>query len=125
MYWVVCILTVLVIYITRWILAGMRISNPKDKYVFITGCDSGFGNLLAKRLDHQDVHVFAGVLTTRGAEGLHTACSSRLVTVPLDVSKEDSIYNARVTVENKLPQGKGVLIMESLKRFIYNTKQII
>lgn len=27
------------------------VSYLRDKYVFITGCDSGFGNLLARQLD--------------------------------------------------------------------------
>jgi len=33
---------------------------PKDKSVLITGCDTGFGLMLAKRLDQIGMHVFAG-----------------------------------------------------------------
>ena len=35
--------------------------NPKNKAVLITGCDSGFGFLLAKRLDQLGMIVFAGM----------------------------------------------------------------
>ena len=34
--------------------------NPRDKSVLITGCDTGFGLELAKRLDNIGMHVFAG-----------------------------------------------------------------
>ena len=35
-----------------------------DKAVLITGCDTGFGLLLAKQLDELGVHVFAGIPCT-------------------------------------------------------------
>ena len=35
--------------------------DPRDKYVLISGCDTGFGNGLAIELDKQGFNVLAGV----------------------------------------------------------------
>ncbi|EPB79951.1 hypothetical protein ANCCEY_01017 [Ancylostoma ceylanicum] len=40
--------------------------NYTGKYVFITGCDSGFGRLLALKLLKMGVNVFAGCYTEQG-----------------------------------------------------------
>lgn len=93
--------------VIKWLLESMHIGNYDDKYVFITGCDSGFGNLLAKKLDGMGLHVFAGCLTDSGAKDLKRACSARLVTVELNVTSEASIAKAAKEVENKLPENKG------------------
>lgn len=45
----------------------------------ITGCDTGFGNMLAKRLDKDGVKVFAGCLTESGAQKLKSETSDQLV----------------------------------------------
>ena len=39
--------------------------NPQGRAVFITGCDTGFGNDLARRLDELGFKVFAGCLIAR------------------------------------------------------------
>ncbi|KAF8766533.1 Corticosteroid 11-beta-dehydrogenase isozyme 2 like protein [Argiope bruennichi] len=39
---------------------------PHGRAVFITGCDTGFGNALAKRLDTKGFHVFATCLFPTG-----------------------------------------------------------
>ena len=93
--------------IIKWLLESLHIDNYGDKYVFITGCDSGFGNLLAKKLDGMGLHVFAGCLTDRGAKELKQACSARLETIELNVTSEDSIAKAAKEVEDKLPENKG------------------
>ena len=45
----------------------------------ITGCDSGFGNALVKKLDSIGMNVFAGCLDKDGvgAIGLKNSCSDR------------------------------------------------
>ncbi|PIO66540.1 hypothetical protein TELCIR_11746, partial [Teladorsagia circumcincta] len=40
----------------------------RGKYVFITGCDSGFGRLLALKLLKMGVNVFAGCYTENRAQ---------------------------------------------------------
>ena len=93
--------------VIKWVLESMHVDNYADKYVFITGCDSGFGNLLAKKLDRLGFHVFAGCLTESGAKDLKQACSERLVTTELNVTSEDSIVKAAKEVKDKLPGNTG------------------
>ena len=68
-----------------------KISN---RYVFISGFDSGFGNELAKILDRQGVPEIAGCLTEKGSANLKSQTSSRLHVVPLDVISQTSIRNS-------------------------------
>lgn len=100
--------SVLVFWISRWFLRRLKIRHYGNKHVFITGCDTGFGNLLAKRLDKLGFRVFAGCLTEQGVKELKSTCSRQLVTIEIDVSKETSIANARKLVEQKLPKDKGL-----------------
>ncbi|XP_076410189.1 retinol dehydrogenase 16 [Peromyscus maniculatus bairdii] len=70
------------------------VSHLQDKHVFITGCDSGFGNLLARQLDRRGMRVLAACLTENGAEELRSKTSDRLETVILDVTKTESVVAA-------------------------------
>uniref|UniRef100_A0ABI0P3B4 Uncharacterized protein n=1 Tax=Bos taurus TaxID=9913 RepID=A0ABI0P3B4_BOVIN len=63
----------------------------EDKFVFITGCDSGFGNRLARQLDQRGLRVLAACLTEQGAEQLRNQTSDRLQTVILDVTKTENV----------------------------------
>ncbi|XP_021358919.1 17-beta-hydroxysteroid dehydrogenase type 6-like, partial [Mizuhopecten yessoensis] len=90
----------------RWFVRSLKIGGLSGRYVFITGCDTGFGNMLAKRLDSLGINVFAGCLTSRGQHDLDKATSERLVTIALDVTNEDSIRKAYAEVKNRLPEGK-------------------
>ncbi|XP_028607969.1 retinol dehydrogenase 16 [Grammomys surdaster] len=78
------------------------VSHLRDKYVFITGCDSGFGNLLARQLDRRSMRVLAACLTEEGAEQLRSKTSERLETVILDVTKSESIVTATQWVKERV-----------------------
>lgn len=84
------------------LLEKLSISNLSERYVLITGCDTGFGNLLAKKLDHLGLRVFACCLTKDGVEELHNQCSSKLVAIEMDVRKEESIRNCLRIVRQRL-----------------------
>ncbi|CAL8321674.1 unnamed protein product [Merluccius merluccius] len=71
-----------------------RLDDLHAKHVLITGCDSGFGNLLARQLDRKDVNVIAACLTDAGAAELAAASSRRLRTVVLNVTDGESIRRA-------------------------------
>lgn len=75
--------------------------------VFITGCDSGFGYLIAKRLDGYGIYVFAGCLTEAGENRLKKECSGRIKTVTLDVTKSESVRKAYDYVKSNIPEGTG------------------
>ncbi|XP_036026038.1 retinol dehydrogenase 7-like isoform X1 [Onychomys torridus] len=78
------------------------VSHLQDKHVFITGCDSGFGNLLARQLDRRGMRVLAACLTENGAEELRSKTSDRLETVILDVTKTESIVAATQWVKERV-----------------------
>ncbi|XP_053560951.1 short-chain dehydrogenase/reductase family 9C member 7-like [Bombina bombina] len=79
------------ILVYRWYRQSQILENISDKYVLITGCDSGFGNLAAKQLDCRGLKVLAACLTEKGAEELKKETSCRLQTVILDVTDSERV----------------------------------
>ena len=77
-------------------------SHLQEKFIFITGGDSGFGNLLARQLDLRGLRVLAACLTEKGAEQLRNQTSDRLQTVILDVTKTDSVAAATEWVKERV-----------------------
>ncbi|KAJ8883402.1 hypothetical protein PR048_015245 [Dryococelus australis] len=61
-----------------------------------SGCDTGFGNLCARRLDALGVTVFAGCLFPGGTDAadLSASSSSKLQIVPLDVTSDQQVDDA-------------------------------
>ena len=72
--------------------------RPKfqNLFIFDTGCDSGFGNALAIKLDGIGFKVYAGCLDVRGVgpQELKAKCSNRLNLIPLDITKSDQVSAA-------------------------------
>ena len=63
------------------------------------------------QLDISGVPVFAGCYTDDGAKSLKASASSRLHTVPLDVTKEESVQKAHRYVMDNLPKdGTGTYL---------------
>ncbi|NXC77847.1 RDH16 dehydrogenase, partial [Anhinga anhinga] len=86
----------------RWHRERQMEPGLSEKYVLITGCDSGFGNLLARQLDARGLRVLAACLTDTGAAQLRAATSSRLQTVLLDVTSSQSIAAAAAWVQERV-----------------------
>uniref|UniRef100_A0A0B6Z2G0 Uncharacterized protein n=1 Tax=Arion vulgaris TaxID=1028688 RepID=A0A0B6Z2G0_9EUPU len=102
-----------VIFITilliNWFYRSLKIAkNNIDLYVLITGCDTGFGNRCAQRLDKLGFHVFAACYTVAKAKELSESCSRNLVTIQLDVTDEYAVKETLKTVKKHLPEGKGI-----------------
>ncbi|KAG9468815.1 retinol dehydrogenase 7-like [Eleutherodactylus coqui] len=97
--WLLLLLVFGLIFLYRWYRQSLILNNLTDKYVLITGCDTGFGNLLAKQLDKRGMKVLATCLTSHGAENLKKETSSRLQTMILDItdSKNVSAVTERVS----------------------------
>ncbi|KAJ8786768.1 hypothetical protein J1605_023426 [Eschrichtius robustus] len=89
-------------YLLRWYREKQVVSHLQDKFVFITGCDLGFGNLLARQLDLRGLRVLAACLTEQGAQQLKGQTSDRLETVILDVTKTESIAAATEWVKERV-----------------------
>ncbi|XP_005094807.1 17-beta-hydroxysteroid dehydrogenase type 6-like [Aplysia californica] len=77
---------------------------PTFKSVLVTGCDRGFGFMLAKRLDEEGFKVFAGCLdaTGEGAKELQMDTSPKLELIQLDVTKEKEIEEAKAKIIDSL-----------------------
>lgn len=95
---------VLLFYVYRWIRELPRVSDRGSKYVYITGCDSGFGNLLARHLDKKGFRVIASCFTEKGEEDLKKACSSNMTTTHLDVRSKDSVEKVAAMIKAKVGQ---------------------
>ncbi|XP_066275400.1 retinol dehydrogenase 7-like [Branchiostoma lanceolatum] len=95
---IIAVLWVTYLVFTWWLEKG-RVSQLADKTVVITGCDTGFGNLLARRLDQLGLRVFAGCLTEAGVAELRQSCSERLQPIQMDVTSSDSVQAAFRVVE--------------------------
>lgn len=84
-------------------LRQLRLQDPQDTAVFITGCASGFGYSLALRLDHMGYTVFAGVrVLDHRAEKLKASASDRLHLIQCDVVDQKQIQEACDYVRNNL-----------------------
>ncbi|XP_074082449.1 retinol dehydrogenase 7-like [Macrotis lagotis] len=105
--WLYLVVLVCLYSVFCWHREKKVVQNLPEKYVFITGCDSGFGNLLAKQLDLQGLRVLASCLTEKGAEELKRNTSDRLETVILDVTKTESITAATQWVKDQVGE-KGL-----------------
>ncbi|KAF8372593.1 hypothetical protein PRIPAC_79022 [Pristionchus pacificus] len=93
---VFALLLVLYIVIQRF-TSGIDLDDLEKRAVFITGCDTGFGNLLALKCLGRGIPVFAGCLTEQGAEDLRTAAKNLpgyLDTVLVNVASTESVAAA-------------------------------
>ena len=81
------VLCVLGAFVAFWVLNKVLWSskvdstfpNGKARHVVITGCDSGFGRMLALRLHAQGFHVHAGCLLPKSAVELSQTYGPRYV----------------------------------------------
>uniref|UniRef100_A0A452GRR3 Retinol dehydrogenase 1 n=1 Tax=Gopherus agassizii TaxID=38772 RepID=A0A452GRR3_9SAUR len=98
------ILFLIICWLTR---DSLNVKDLNGKHVFITGCDSGFGNLLAKQLDQRGFHVIAACLTEKGSRELLACTSLSLKTVILNLTDSSSIANAVEFVKQET-DGEGL-----------------
>ncbi|XP_014809977.1 PREDICTED: dehydrogenase/reductase SDR family member 9 isoform X1 [Calidris pugnax] len=85
----------------------MKVTDLAGKYIFITGCDTGFGNMAAKIFDKKGFRVFASCLTETGAKELKAVTSKQLQTVLLDVRDSESVKKVAAWVKAEV-QSEGL-----------------
>lgn len=101
------------IFTAACFLVFQSLSSPKlpvqGKAVFITGCDSGFGKIMAQHFDSLGLQVFATVLNTEGpgAKELLHDCSQQLTLIQMDLRKQEDIDKALQITKDKLGE-KGL-----------------
>ncbi|XP_048050578.1 retinol dehydrogenase 7-like [Megalobrama amblycephala] len=98
---------IVLLFVYRWFRELGRVPNKSEKFVYITGCDTGFGNLLARHLDTKGFRVIAGCYTEKGEDELKKACSDKLTALHLDVTDNDSIKKTADTIKTLVGQ-KGL-----------------
>lgn len=89
----------------RYLWELIQVSGANEKVVLISGCDTGFGHMLALRLARRGCVVFAGCLSQKGEDELRKASSDvkgSLETFSLDVSSEKSVSKAAAEVKRRL-----------------------
>uniref|UniRef100_A0A914QQF8 Uncharacterized protein n=1 Tax=Panagrolaimus davidi TaxID=227884 RepID=A0A914QQF8_9BILA len=105
MFWVYLILLFPVYYGLRYLWELIPVGNIRKRAVFISGCDTGFGRLLALKCTEKGIPVFAGCYTKQGEENLQSEAKGspgRLVTFPLDITKDKSVEDAAEYVKKNL-----------------------
>jgi len=108
-----CLISVLIgllaIYLVRRLIPRAKL-DVKDKYVLITGCDSGFGRETAIKLDKMGVCVMATCLTKEGEQSLKSVTSDKLKTFQMDVTNSQQINDVYQEVKKSIPcdQGKSI-----------------
>lgn len=96
-FWWIILLLILGFLFKRFVLEKLVISKLNSRHVFITGCDSGFGHLLAVKLVESGIPTFAGCYTEQGKVELKRKCKvsrGNLWTVSLDVTNSKSVSEA-------------------------------
>ncbi|XP_078452235.1 D-beta-hydroxybutyrate dehydrogenase, mitochondrial-like isoform X2 [Lampetra planeri] len=96
----IALLVRIIIIVVKSVLTRAPRVSLRDRAVLITGCDSGFGFELARRLDGMGVRVLAGCLQPdgEGARELASKSSDRLRVLPFDVTSDEQVQEAHAAV---------------------------
>ncbi|XP_071438239.1 D-beta-hydroxybutyrate dehydrogenase, mitochondrial-like isoform X1 [Pithys albifrons albifrons] len=103
------LLLLLLLPLARRCRRGVARLEPAGRAVLVTGCDSGFGHLLALRLHRLGFTVFAGCLCP-GGDGARrlqreaAAGTGRLRVLRLDVTRARDVREAKEMVLSHLPE---------------------
>jgi NAD(P)-dependent dehydrogenase (short-subunit alcohol dehydrogenase family) len=96
----------------RFLSPLIRVGQLSERWVLITGCDTGFGRSAALRLQARGMKVIAGCLTSDGLASLQAEAAKSqtgtVVCVSLDVTKDASVAAASAVVAKTLGN-KGAL----------------
>ncbi|KAL3211696.1 hypothetical protein MRX96_008398 [Rhipicephalus microplus] len=102
-------LVVMISFGTARYLSAKLFRNLVDgdgKAVLITGCDTGFGNLLARRLSRDGFLVYAGCLQSSSEDACELAKEPNVRVLQMDVTKEEEIDGALDAVKSSLGEKK-------------------
>lgn len=101
------VIVLLIYFMSKKRSSSSRISIHKRKYVFITGCDTGFGFNAAVHLDSLGFSVIATHLTEEGKINLRKHCSDSLCLIKMDVTDFEQIQKAYRFVQQTITPGYG------------------
>ena len=105
---IVSVISCFLLYLVwRYLRSLPKIKDLENRWILITGCDTGFGQALATRLDRHGCHVIATCLTAKGVTSLFHKTSPRLVSLQMDVTDSKQIEEVYQHVVSILPSGTG------------------
>ena len=82
--------------------------SPEKRAILITGCDTGFGNLLAVKAQQYGFYVFACCFS-ESSEGAAALAKRGCHILEMDVTKQESIDAARIQAEERL-EAEGLML---------------
>lgn len=89
----------------------MTVKGDGKKFVYVTGCDTGFGSIVSRSLHKLGFGVFAGCYLQSSMDELIAECGGdRMVPLLLDVSKEESVTAASETLRAALSARPGAVL---------------
>ena len=96
-----------ILFVLKKLFERKNISGAVERFVLITGCDTGFGHSSAIHLSREKMFVFAGCLKNEGVERLTSDPSFHGQAFLMDVTKAEDISNTKHMVEAHTG-GKGL-----------------
>jgi len=103
-FWFNVIVTAVILLVCARYWRRRQFLDISRRSVVITGCGTGFGNKLAKALDHLGASVYAGCILQTSADLLNEQSSPRLKAFVLDVTNQESIDHAFQLVSEDLDE---------------------
>lgn len=85
-----------------WRRLFVTLVNGDGKAVLITGCDTGFGNMLTRCLSREGFMVYAGCLDSNSEGAMFLKKSQNVRVLQLDVTKDNQVDEAFETVKRDL-----------------------
>lgn len=95
-------------------LFGGTIGTLEGKVILITGCDSGFGQLMAIHYCAEGAHVYAGVLNEKNGQAIESEAKGkgRITALVLNVIDEQHIQDAFKRIKSDLEkEGKTLFAL--------------
>ncbi|KAH7699595.1 CBN-DHS-20 protein [Aphelenchoides avenae] len=105
----ILLLSAVIYYTLRYLWELIPVPDLEKRAIFVSGCDTGFGRLLALKCAEYGILCYAGCLTPEGQSRLEKETAhlkTPVVTVPLDVTSDESVNKAAEFVTKDLPKGK-------------------
>ncbi|KAH8032304.1 hypothetical protein HPB51_024081 [Rhipicephalus microplus] len=89
-----------------WGVARVSLVSGHGKAVLITGCDTGFGHMLAKYLARDGFLVFAGCLDVNGEGAMSLRRQANVKVLQMDVTKDVEVDETHRVIKEELGSRK-------------------
>ena len=95
--------TVFFVCLFVWRTVPAYSTGVRVRWVYVTGCDSGFGRIMVEKIRAMDgTGIFAGVYLSASVDELHALGDPSVVPVQVDVTDEGSVQNAAKFIREHL-----------------------